>query len=223
MRAGSAASIRALSRQALPAVGLGIVLGAASWFADQLDWPLQLLVPTNAVGVWLAVAFAAGATGRTVLLGALRGLVALLAAVGAYYLLIRLLGEGIRPIGAAHAATVWGFVAAMAGPALGAAGATWRHGRGWPRAISVALLAAVLVAEGIVFGSARLLPLDDLAGDPGAILLAVEALVGLVLPAVLLDRGERLRGYVSLVAMAAGAVLVIGPAVGLVRALADRF
>ncbi len=174
------------------------------------------------MGAWLAVAFAAGATGRTVVLGALRGLVALLAAVGTYYLLIRLLGEGIRPVGAAHAATVWGFVAAIAGPALGAAGATWRHGRGWPRAISVSLLAAVLVAEGIVFGSARL-PLDDLAGDPGAILLAVEAVVGLALPAMLLDRGERLRGYVALVAMAAGAVLVIGPAVGLVRALADRF
>jgi hypothetical protein len=222
VRAGGAASIRAISGQALPAVGLGIVLGAASWFADQLDWPLQLLVPTNAVGAWLAVAFAAGATGRTVVLGALRGFVALLGAVAAYYLLIRLLGEGIRPIGAPHAATVWGFVAAIAGPTLGAAGATWRHGRGWPRAISVSLLAAVLVAEGIVFGSARL-PVNDPAGDPGTILLAVEALVGVVLPAMLLDRGERLRGYVALVALTAGAVLAIGPAVGLVRALADRF
>jgi hypothetical protein len=169
------------------------------------------------------VAFAAGATGRTVLLGALRGLVALLAAVAAYYLLIRLLGEGIRPIGAAHAATVWGFAAAIAGPALGAAGATWRHGRGWPRAISAALLAAAFVAEGIAFGSARLLPWSDPAGDPGAILLAAEALVGLVLPAVLLGHGERLRGYASLAAISAVALVAIGPVVGLVRALADRF
>jgi len=169
------------------------------------------------------VAFVAGATGRTILLGALRGLVALLAAVAAYYLLIRLLGEGIRPIGAAHAATVWGFAAAIAGPALGAAGATWRLARGWPRAISVALLAAVLVAEGIAFGNARLIPWDGLAGDPGAILLAVEALVGLVLPAILLARGERLRGYAALVAVAAGALVAIGPVVGMVRALADQF
>jgi hypothetical protein len=175
------------------------------------------------VGAWLAVAFAVGATGRTVLLGALRGLVALLAAVAAYYLLIRFLGEGIRPIGAAHAATVWGLVAAIAGPALGAAGATWRHGRGWPRAISASLLAAAFVAEGIAFGSARLLPWDDLAGDPGAVFLVVEALVGLVLPAILLRRGERLRGYASLGALAAGALLAITPVVGLVRALADRF
>jgi len=210
-------------RQALPAVGLGIALGAGSWFSDQLAWPFQLLVPTNAVGAWLAVAFAAGATGRTVLLGALRGLVALLAAVAAYYLLIRFLGEGIRPIGAAHAATVWGLVAAIAGPALGAAGATWRHGRGWPRAISASLLAAVFVAEGIAFGSARLLPWDDLAGDPGAVLLVVEALVGLILPAILLGRGERLRGYTSLVAISAVALVAIGPVVGMVRALADQF
>ena len=169
------------------------------------------------------MAFVAGATGRTIPLGALRGLVALVAAVAAYYLLIRFLGEGIRPIGAPHAAAVWGFVAAIAGPALGAAGATWRHGRGWPRAISVALLAAVLVAEGMAFGGARLLPWDHVADDPGAILLAVEALIGLILPAILLRRGERLRGYASLAALAAGALLAITPVVGLVRALADRF
>jgi hypothetical protein len=175
------------------------------------------------VGAWLTVAFAVGATGRTVLLGALRGLVALLAAVAAYYLLIRVLGEGIRPIGAPHAATVWGLVAAIAGPALGAAGATWRHGRGWPRAISASLLAAAFVAEGIAFGSARLLPWDDLAGDPGAVLLAVEALVGLALPAILLGRGERLRGYASLAAISAVALVAIRPVVELVRALADQF
>jgi hypothetical protein len=149
--------------------------------------------------------------------------VALLGAVAAYYLLIRLLGEGIRPIGAAHAATVWGLVAAIAGPALGAAGATWRLGRGWPRAISASLLAAVFVAEGIAFGSARLLPWDDLAGDPGTVLLVMEALVGLALPAIMLGRGERLRGYASLVAISAVALIAIRPVVGMVRELADQF
>ena len=113
-----------------PRSGSGSFSGRRRGFADQLAWPLQLLVPTNAVGAWLAVAFVAGATGRTVPFGALRGLVALLAAVAAYYLLIRLSGEGIRSVGAAHAATIWGVVAMIVGPALGAAGATWRRGRG---------------------------------------------------------------------------------------------
>ena len=148
---------------------------------------------------------------------------ALLGAVAAYYLLIRVLGEGIRLIGAAHAAMVWGLVAAIAGPALGAAGATWRLGRGWPRAISAALLAAVFVAEGIAFGSARLLPWDHLPGDPGTVLLVVEALVGLALPAIMLGRGERLRGYASLVAISAVALVAIRPVVGMVRQLADQF
>lgn len=175
------------------------------------------------------MAFAAGASGRTVPLGAVRGLAALVAAVAAYYLLIRLLGEGIRSVGAAHAATIWGIVALIAGPAMGAAGATWRHGRGGPRAIAASLFAAVLVAEGIAFGGPRLLPWDQpllwdrLREDPGALLLAVEALVGLTLPAILLDRGERLRGYAALLAIGAAALLAIGPVVGLVRGLADRF
>ena len=48
-------------------------------------------------------------------------------------------------------------------------------------------------------------------------------MIGLVLPAILLRRGERLRGYASLAALAAGALLAITPVVGLVRALADQF
>ncbi len=169
------------------------------------------------------MAFVAGATGRTVPFGALRGLVALLAAVATYYLLIRLLGEGIRSVGAAHAATIWGVVAMIVGPATGAAGATWRRRRGWPRAISVSLLAAVLVAEGITFGWSRLSGLDFVAEDPWAVLLAVEVLIGAALPAILLGRGERLRGYAALAAISAAALLAIGPVVGLVRELADRF
>lgn len=205
------------------AATLGAILGAAAWFSDQLGWPLQLVVPANAIGAWVSVAFAAGATGRTTLLGTARGLVALLVAVVAYYLLIAALGQGIRSAGATHAATVWGAIAVIAGPAMGAAGATWRHGQGWARGIAVALLGAALVAEGIAFGGSRLLAWDQLGQDPGAILLAVEATIGLALPAIVLDRGERLRGYVSLVVVGAVALLAIGPVVALVRGLADRF
>jgi len=215
-------SIRAIPRTVVAGIGLGIVLGSASWFADQLAWPYQLLVPANAIGAWLGVAFVAGATGRTIPLGALRGLLALAAAVATYYLLIRLTGEGIRAVGAAHAATVWGMVAMVAGPVMGAAGATWRHGRGWPRAISVSLLAAALVAESIGLGAPYLLA-GRLTVDPGTILMAAMALLGFLLPALLLGRGERLRGYISLGAIAAAAILAIRPTVDLVRELANRF
>ena len=65
--------------------------------------------------------------------------------------------------------------------------------------------------------------MDRVADDPGAVLLAVEVLIGVALPAILLDRGERLRGYAALAAIAAAALLAIGPVVDLVRELADRF
>ena len=215
-------SARAIPRNVVAAVGLGIVLGGASWFSDQLAWPLQLLVPANAIGAWLGVAFVAGATGRTVPLGALRGLLALVAGVAAYYLLIRLLSVGIRAQGALNAATIWGLVAMVAGPAMGAAGATWRHGRGWPRAISASLLSAALVAESSL-GAPYLLTPGGLAVEPGTIFIVAVALLGLLLPALLLSRGERLRGYISLGAIAAVALLAIRPTFDLVRELADRF
>ncbi len=201
----------------------GIVLGGAAWLADQLAWPYSLLIPANAIGVWLAVAFALGGSARTVVTGALRGLIGLLAAVAAYYLLIAVFGTGVRSIGAPHAATVWGFVALIAGPVLGGSGAVWRHGSGWPRALGVAVLAAALVGEGVVFGGSRLIHVDQLGQDPGAFLYLGEIIVGLALPFALLRPGERLRGYLATAGLAVVAGLAIGPVTTLVRDIADRF
>ncbi|MBA2701562.1 MAG: hypothetical protein H0U58_07680, partial [Chloroflexi bacterium] len=147
----------------------GAALGAAAWLSDQLDYPLGLLLPANAIGVWLALAFGLGASARTVPTGALRGLVGLLAAVLAYYVLFAALGQGFRSIGAPHAAIVWGVVALLAGPSMGGAGALWRYGSSRPRALGVAALAAGLAGEGIAFGLGRLVRLDQLGSDPGAI------------------------------------------------------
>jgi hypothetical protein len=61
------------------------------------------------------------------------------------------------------------------------------------------------------------------ADDPGAILFAVEAAAGILLPVLLLDRREWLRGYISLVTLAALGLVAIGPVIDLVRGLADRF
>lgn len=201
----------------------GALLGAASWFSDELGFPLGLLLPVNLIGVWLGVAFALGASARTIPTGALRGLVGLLSAVAAYYLLIGTFGEGFRAIGATHAATVWGIVALVAGPVLGAAGATWRHSLGWPRALAVALLAAAFIGEGIVFGAVRWLALTDLTTDPGAFILIAEAVIGLVLPWILLRPDERLRGYLATAGFAVAAALAIGPVTTVIRSLADTF
>jgi Family of unknown function (DUF6518) len=201
----------------------GAVLGGAAWLSDQLAWPYSLLLPANAIGVWLAVAFALGGSARTIVTGALRGLIGLLAAVAAYYLLIAAFGVGVRSIGASHAATVWGLVALVAGPILGGSGAVWRHGTGWPRALGVAVLAAALVGEGVVFGGPRLLHVDQLATDPGAFLFLAEIGIGLALPFALLRSGERLRGYVATAGLAVVAALAIGPVTTLIRGVADRF
>jgi hypothetical protein len=201
----------------------GAALGAAAWFSDGLDWPLGLLIPANLIGVWLGVAFVLGASARTIPTGALRGVIGLLSAVAAYYLLIRVFGQGYRAIGASHAATIWGAVALLAGPVMGGAGAVWRHGTGWPRAVGVALFASALFAEGFVFGGPRLLRVDQIAVDPGALLFAGEMILGLALPWVLLRRDERVRGYAALAGLAVLAALAIGPVTTVLRGLADRF
>jgi hypothetical protein len=201
----------------------GAALGAAAWFADGLTWPLGLLIPANAIGAWLGVAFVLGASARTIPTGALRGVIGLLSAVAVYYALIRIFGQGYRAIGATHAATIWGAVALLAGPVMGGAGAVWRHGTGWPRAIGVALLAAALFAEGFVFGVPRLIHLDQVVYDPVAILFAAEMLLGLLLPALLLRRGERLRGYLAATLMSVVAALAMEPVTSVLRGLADRF
>jgi Family of unknown function (DUF6518) len=201
----------------------GAAIGAAAWSSDQLEYPLGLLIPANMIGLWLGLAFVLGVSARTIPTGALRGLIGLLSAVAAYYLLFAILGEGFRAIGASHAAVVWGAVALAAGPIMGAAGAVWRHGRGWPRAIGAATLSAGLLAEGIAFGAARLLHVDELVRDPGALIFGAEMVVGLVLPWFLLRRDERLRGYVALVVLTVIAALAIGPVTTILRELADRF
>lgn len=201
----------------------GAALGGAAWFADGLAWPLSLLIPANAIGAWLGVAFVLGASARTIPTGALRGVIGLLSAVAAYYVLIAIFGQGYRAIGASHAATIWGAVALLAGPVMGGAGAVWRHGSGWPRAIGVAFLASALFAEGFVFGAPRLIHLDQIQSDPGAILFAGEMLLGLLLPWLLLRREERVRGYAALAALSVVAALAIGPVTTIVRGLADRF
>jgi hypothetical protein len=201
----------------------GAILGIAAWWTDQLGFPWTAYIPANAIGAWLGLAFILGSTARTIPTGALRGLIGLLSAVGAYYVLVGLLGDGFRAIGASHAATVWGAVALIAGPLFGLAGGTWRHGHGIPRALAVAILGAALIGEGLGFGATRWTNLDQIGTDPAAVVLALEAALGLALPALLLRKGERLVGYLTLAVFAVVAVVAIGPLTTVLRAIADTF
>ena len=108
-------------------------------------------------------------------------------------------------------------------PLLGLAGGTWLHGHGWPRSAAVALLGAALIAEGLVFGASRWSHPDQIATDPGAVVLALEAILGLALPALLLRKGERAAGYLTLVMAAVVAVAAIGPLTTVLRNIADTF
>ena len=108
-------------------------------------------LPANIVGVWLGVAFALGGVGADDPDRRSAGLIGLLSAVGVYYLLFATLGEGsgsrapgTRPrCGASSPSSPGRSWAARRGLAL-------RHGPA--RAIGVAVLAAALIGEGVVFG-----------------------------------------------------------------------
>lgn len=197
-------------------IALGAGLGALAWLADQLPFPWGALIPANAIGVWLGLGFLLGASAKTVPTGALRGLIGLLSAVAAYYALISIFAVGFRLMGASHAATTWGAVSLIAGPAFGAAGGAWRHWEGNRRAFAVGLLSASLIAEGIVFGKLR-------TGDAAGIFYLVEIAIGLVLPLLLLRPRERLPGYAATLLLAVAIGVAIGPVTVLVRSVADRF
>jgi hypothetical protein len=106
---------------------------------------------------------------------------------------------------------------------MGGAGATWRYGHGWLRAVAVALLAGTLIAEGIAFGGGRISAVQDPLGHPEAFVLVVEVALGAVLPWLLLARDERAKGYLATVALAIIGALAIGPVTEVIRGVADRF
>ena len=201
----------------------GAALGALAWLTDQLGFPYSLL-PANAIGAWLGVAFVLGASARTIPTGALRGLIGLLTAVAAYYVLFAVFGRGLpghRRIPRRHDLGR-GRPPRRPGPGRRGRGLALRAraGRG---PIGVALLAAALFAEGVVFGARRARPARSGLTDPGASPVAAEIVIGLALPCVLLRRGERLRGYLARWRLAVVAALVIGPVTTVIRGLADTF
>ena len=147
---------------ALAAAAIALALGGWGVAADLVGatespiWQLFLL-GGNLPGPWVVGAFVIGAVaGRSGLQpwsGAVLAAGALVVADGLYYVGLVALGARSTTDAVASAATVWGWVAVVAGVALGAAGAIWarpdRHGER-TGAVAMGLVAAVLIAEAIV-------------------------------------------------------------------------
>lgn len=125
----------------------GLIVGIATMVAQGL-LPDAVAWIGNSGAVWAAAAFVAGAAGASARpwACALAGLLTQWGAVVGYYGFTSLLWLGAQDL---WAPLVWAVCGAVAGPLFGLAGYVWRGRDGWWRAGAVALLGAVLAAEGV--------------------------------------------------------------------------
>ncbi|HKO32432.1 MAG TPA: DUF6518 family protein [Candidatus Limnocylindria bacterium] len=210
---------RSLGSYALLALVSGLALGLFSGFGDRLpaDTVLHVVVAlANAAGPWLVTAFVVGAMAGAPLAGAITASAALVAAVAVYYLTIYIAGNTVADL--ARSAGVWLGVSVVVGPLLGAAGGAWaRPRRPFDRVGAVALLGGTLAAEAIL----RLIQVEawtglDLARTDIHVGL-IELAAAVVLPILLLSRGERLRGYLGVAVATVGATIVTAGALAGIR------
>ena len=210
---------RSLGSYALLALVAGLALGLFSGLGDWVpaDTVLHVVVAlANAAGPWLVTAFVVGALAGAPLAGAITASAALVAALAVYYLTIYAIGYTVADL--TRSAGVWLAVAVVVGPLLGAAGGAWaRPRRPFDRIGAVALLAGALAAEAIL----RLIQVQawtglDLARTDVQVGL-IELAAAVVLPAVLLAPGERLRGYLGTAIVTVGAAFLIAGALAVIR------
>lgn len=138
----------ALSTRA--ALGLAVVIGLA-WGAATSG--LQTVLPSpftelaNAVGPWVAPAFAVGALCRRPWIAAAAGTLVCFGEVGGYYALSAVRDFGINP----SMVALWVVTAVVGGPLFGTAGWYWRRANSlrWAGA-AAALMGGVFLTEGAV-------------------------------------------------------------------------
>jgi hypothetical protein len=132
-------------RVILVAVGVGLLVGAVS-FLLQGRLPGDWSYLGNSGAVWMAPAFGVGALARRDRWAALAGFTALAACLVGYFAAGMAWGV---PYGLAFI-VYWSLVAVVGGPLAGVAGRWWRHADvRWRRALGLALLGGVFVAEGV--------------------------------------------------------------------------
>lgn len=172
-------------RLSVALVGIGLALGIVTQLLQGI-LPGALNWLANALSGWLLAAFVAGSLlprPRTAALGAV---VILVAALAGYYGTVQVrFGYGASQ----SSLLFWGIGAIAGGFVFGAAGWWWRHGSPRIRALSIGLLAALLVCEGVYF--LAILPDPTVGAAAIAMGLVVPAIAGRSWP----DRGA---GYVGM-------------------------
>ena len=173
------------------------------------DTLLHLVVAMgNAIGPWVAVAFAAGAVQHEPRRGAAGGAIALCAGVATYYVAATLTwGQGV-PTFLPQIAAAWLVVAALSGGAMGAGGGAWSADR--YRLPGPTLLAGALLAE----AAYRFIEVEgwrgiDLARS-GVQVALIDVLAAAFLPAILVERARWPAADLgSLASGAVGLVLIV--------------
>jgi Family of unknown function (DUF6518) len=134
------------TRLTIYAVAAGLVVGAATSWAQTLLGSTALAGLANAVSPWLVAPFliAAGAAGRRS--AGMLGLLTCVAEVLGYYAAAAVRGFGVNP----PTVAVWVVAGIAGGLVFGLAGHSWRTGTGRERGLGVALLVAVWLCEALV-------------------------------------------------------------------------
>jgi hypothetical protein len=186
---------RQLVRTVLVAIAAGIVFGAAMRITRHASAPIPKV---GSLGVpWLALAFAVGALERDRRRAAAAAAIALVAAVGTYYV-SEWFVEGRASFGyALRMGFLWSIGAALAGACFGALGSAWRARVGGP--IAVAVLSGAFAGE-------ALLLLGTWHSDAAQIVLGCELALGIALPFVL---SRRIRQIAPALALTVAVALTV--------------
>jgi hypothetical protein len=182
---------RQLVRTVLVAIVAGIAFGAVMRLSRHASAPIPKI---SSLGVpWLAVAFAVGALERNRRRAAVAAGLALVVAVGTYYV-SEWFVEGRASFGyAVRMGFLWSLGAALAGACFGALGSAWRARVG--STIAVAMLSGAFAGE-------ALLLLGTWRSDAAQVVLGCELALGAALPFVLARRRQIAPALAMTVAVA---------------------
>lgn len=185
------------------AIVASVALGVLGGMADRLPWWISWV--GNLAALWLFASFIAGAAGRGVWAGLVRGLIALFATAAIYYFLEASAAEDPDAGRVLIVGPQWLVIAVVVGALFGFLGALWRRGRTDFTAGSVGVLSAARAGEGVyaiiaVWGW----------GVGLTLLLALEIVLAAWLPLVLLQSWRR-RGIAYGIAVAGLVGAVLGP------------
>jgi hypothetical protein len=179
---------------------------------------LQYSLPGNSGGSlanlgapWVAVAFALGTLAATRRDGAAAGALGLVCGLIAFYLYMPVVQDTATP---PHK-WVWFVLGVFGGGGFGALGTYWRSAAGHGRIRAVAVVSTALAGEG---AGGMIRAAEGSLHTASTVIFAIELLLGLATPLVLLSRpAERARAYVITVKACAAVLAFVLIAVAIVH------